>query len=94
MLFRSNTEEIIELAGCDRLTISPGLMSELAESEKLIVKKLSPATQFSERPSIMTETDFRWQMNEDAMATEKTAEGIRNFAKDQDKLEAILLKML
>jgi len=89
-----NTEEIIELAGCDRLTIGPGLMAELAESHETVVKKLSPVTEFLDRPSPMTENEFRWQMNEDPMATEKTAEGIRNFAKDQVKFEAILAKLL
>jgi len=89
-----NTEEIIELAGCDRLTIGPGLMAELTESNETVVRKLSDTTEFKERPRLMTESEFRWQMNEDAMATEKTAEGIRNFAKDQVKFEAILEKLL
>jgi len=89
-----NTEEIIELAGCDRLTIAPGLMAELTDSNEPVIQKLSDATEFKERPISMTESEFRWQMNEDAMATEKTAEGIKNFAKDQVKFEAILTKLL
>jgi len=89
-----NIGEIIELAGCDRLTISPDLMSELFHNDGVVQRKLLPADSFSERPERMTQNEFLWQMNEDAMATEKTAEGIRNFAKDQDKLEAILSQML
>lgn len=89
-----NIDEIIELAGCDRLTISPDLMVELSLNNAPIVKKLMPISDISERPNRLSEDDFRWQMNEDAMATEKTAEGIRNFAKDQVKLEDILVKML
>jgi transaldolase len=89
-----NIGEIIELAGCDRLTISPDLMAELSQNNSPIVQKLLPAEEFSDRPTRLTESEFRWQMNEDVMATEKTAEGIRNFAKDQIKLEEILVKML
>jgi len=89
-----NIGEIIELAGCDRLTISPDLMAELSDKQDKITRKLLPAEEFSDRPVKLTESEFRWQMNEDPMATEKTAEGIRNFAKDQLKLEAILAKML
>ena len=89
-----NTGEILELAGCDRLTISPNLMDELANSNQVVEQKL-----FAEQPAIadeapLTETQFRWQMNQDAMATEKLAEGIRNFAIDQAKLEQQLLAML
>lgn len=89
-----NIGEIIELAGCDRLTISPDLMAELSQNNTPIVQKLIPTEVFSDRPNRLTENDFRWQMNQDAMATEKTAEGIRNFAKDQVKLEEILASML
>ena len=89
-----NTEEIIQLAGCDRLTISPVLMSELSESFEPVSQKLIATKNYQQRPQVMTEAEFRWQMNQDAMATEKTAEGIRNFAVDQVKLEEILQKML
>ncbi len=89
-----NTDQIIELAGCDRLTISPELMAELSQCNQPIVQKLLPPQEFIDRPNRLTENEFRWQMNEDAMATEKTAEGIRNFAKDQVKLEEILADML
>lgn len=89
-----NVGEILELAGCDRLTISPGLMAELSQSNELIERKLSPQSLSETRPSLITEDEFRWAMNEDAMATEKTAEGIRNFAKDQVKFESILMEKL
>ncbi len=84
-----NKEEIIELAGCDLLTISPALLSELEESSIEIDAKLNAqATQDMEIAEIPTdEISFRWQMNEDAMATEKLAEGIRKFSIDLVKLE-------
>ena len=89
-----NTGEIIELAGCDRLTISPELMDVLAQADSPIERKLKPGKEFAERPAPLSENEFRWQMNEDAMATEKTAEGIRNFAADQVKLEEVLAAKL
>jgi transaldolase len=89
-----NVGEILELAGCDRLTISPDLMAELSQSDETIERKLSPQSISETRPSLITEDEFRWAMNEDAMATEKTAEGIRNFAKDQIKFESILMEKL
>ncbi|TQV74036.1 transaldolase [Aliikangiella marina] len=89
-----NTDEIIELAGCDRLTISPALMDELSQSTEKVERKLTPVTQFEDRPSPLTEAEFRWQLNQDAMATEKTAEGIRAFAADQEKLEAMIAEKL
>jgi transaldolase len=85
-----NLGEITELAGCDRLTISPQLMSDLAENYDTVTQKLSPTTEIKEKPQALSEAIFRWQMNEDAMATEKLSEGIRNFAIDQVKLEAQL----
>jgi len=89
-----NIDEILELAGCDRLTISPNLMDELANSTATVEQKL-----FSEQAPLASETplseaEFRWQMNQDAMATEKLAEGIRNFAIDQVKLEQQLTALL
>ncbi len=86
-----NTGEIEQLAGCDRLTISPQLLNELANDTGALVRKLS-ADQLNddiEKPS-NDENSFRWAMNEDAMATEKLAEGIRNFTIDQIKLENLL----
>jgi transaldolase len=89
-----NIGEIIELAGCDRLTISPQLLDELASSTDPIQQKLltehSPLA--DEVP--LSEAQFRWLMNEDAMATEKVAEGIRNFAADQEKLENKLQSLM
>ena len=86
-----NIGEIRSLAGCDRLTISPALMQELAESTDTLTRQLDPISATSEdQKEQTTETAFRWQMNEDAMATEKLAEGIRNFAADQVKLETLL----
>jgi transaldolase len=89
-----NTGEVLALAGCDRLTISPDLMAELENSHEVVVQKLNavPANPAIESP--LTEAQYRWLMNEDAMATEKLAEGIRNFAIDQVKLEKQLANML
>lgn len=89
-----NTGEIIELAGCDRLTIGPSLLEELATSDVTITRKLSPTTETIAAPTPMTEAEFRWELNEDAMAVEKLAEGIRNFAIDQGKLEQMLTAKL
>lgn len=87
-----NAGEILELAGCDRLTISPQLLEELTNGTDDVPQKLD-ATKAQEMdiPRVeMTESNFRWMMNEDAMATEKLAEGIRGFAKDIVKLEEIV----
>ena len=87
-----NTGEILELAGCDLLTIAPTLLQELADNDGAVERKLDAAnaasmdlTQIS-----LDEKAFRYAMNEDAMATEKTAEGIRNFAADIVKLEKLI----
>ncbi len=82
-------EEIIELAGCDLLTIAPKLLKELDEMEGTLVKKLNADDlgDFNEPKISLDEKSFRWMMNEDAMATEKLAEGIRKFAADIVKLE-------
>ena len=87
-----NKEEICELVGCDRLTISPTLLSELSSSTETLPPKLDATKAKSmDIPKItMNENVFRWMMNEDAMATEKLAEGIRGFAKDIVKLEEII----
>ncbi|WP_027709823.1 transaldolase [Zooshikella ganghwensis] len=83
-----NIGEIQELAGCDRLTISPQLLDELASTNAQLEQKLNPEHlgEAIAKPAV-DEASFRWAMNEDAMATEKLAEGIRNFAIDQVKLE-------
>lgn len=84
-----NAGQIEALAGCDRLTISPELLSQLAQEEGSLERKLSPG-RASEPRIAMDEASFRWGLNEDPMATEKLAEGIRQFARDQEKLEALL----
>ncbi|MDV5169600.1 transaldolase [Photobacterium rosenbergii] len=89
-----NTGEILELAGCDRLTISPQLLQELEEAQGEVVQKLSATTDTKERPAAMTHAEFLWDHNQDAMAVEKLAEGIRNFAIDQGKLEAMIAERL
>lgn len=89
-----NIEEILELAGCDRLTIGPNLLEELSQAEGEVVAKLQDKGATQPRPTPMTEAQFRWEQNQDAMATEKLAEGIRNFAIDQGKLETMLKAML
>ncbi|KAI7879985.1 transaldolase [Lichtheimia hyalospora FSU 10163] len=93
-----NTGEIEELAGCDFLTISPALLGELQKDTKQISAKLSvEKAKAQEIPKVAyftNEKAFRWDMNEDAMATEKLSEGIRNFAKDGRKLEAMLKEKL
>ncbi|WP_426417415.1 transaldolase [Aestuariirhabdus sp. LZHN29] len=86
-----NIDEIRHLAGCDRLTISPALLDELGTSTASLPRKLFADNPLSEDPQhSLTENDFRWALNEDAMANEKLAEGIRNFAIDQVKLEKLL----
>lgn len=87
-----NTDEIKSLAGCDRLTISPALLEELDASTDALPRRLHPAAAHpTETKLSLDEKQFRWMMNEDAMATEKLAEGIRNFAIDQIALEKLLL---
>ena len=89
-----NIAEILELAGCDRLTISPALMDELANNNETIVQKLHADQPTQTADAALTEGEFRWMMNQNAMATEKLAEGIRNFAIDQVKLENKLSALL
>jgi transaldolase len=84
-----NLQEIEELAGCDRLTISPDLLEQLANDQNKLVRKLSDSEVNGTKINL-NETEFRWQMNEDPMATEKLAEGIRKFAEDQVALETLL----
>ena len=91
-----NIGEIIELAGCDALTIAPSLLKELENTEGILEKNLIPET--SKNLDIerihMDEKTFRWMMNENAMATEKLAEGIRNFTMDLIKLEKHISELL
>lgn len=90
-----NSGEITELAGCDLLTISPELMSELEQAESDLPRKLSPdaATELGEDRISLSEAGFRWLHNEDAMATEKLGEGIRGFTRDTEKLERLVREM-
>ncbi|SDJ67442.1 transaldolase [Microbulbifer yueqingensis] len=86
-----NTGEIEALAGCDRLTISPQLLDELEQDQGQLAAGLPAATAREPRPEqALDEAAFRYQLNGDAMATEKLAEGIRNFVHDQEQLEAML----
>ena len=91
-----NIGEIIELVGCDALTISPSLLKELENTEALLEQKLDASISklLDISPVKMDEKTFRWMMNEDAMATEKLAEGIRNFTKDLIKLEKHIKELL
>jgi transaldolase len=91
-----NVGEIQELAGCDLLTISPNLLAELQKSEAPLVRKLSPeiAKESKIEKLPLDEKKFRWLFNENAMATEKTAEGIRLFNADAQKLAQFVAKKL
>lgn len=87
-----NSGQITELAGCDLLTISPGLLEELQNSDAEVTEKLNEATaqKCDQEKITLSEADFRFMYNQDAMATEKTAEGIRGFSADIDKLEDLI----
>ena len=85
-----NIGEIKALAGCDRLTIAPALLDELESEQGELETKLSFSGDVKPQPENMSEAQFRWEHNEDPMATQKLAEGISNFAKDQVKLENLL----
>lgn len=91
-----NIDEICELAGCDLLTISSTLLRELEATEGILTKKLDAdqAREMAIEKITVDEKTFRWMMNEDAMATEKLAEGIRNFTRDLIKLEKQMEKLL
>ena len=86
-----NADQVRQLAGCDRLTISPGLMQELADSNEPLERLLHPdAASSADTRTRLDESAFRWGHNEDVMATDKLAGGIRAFAADQVKLEKVL----
>ncbi len=91
--FRSSGE-IIALAGCDRLTIGPNFLEELQKTGGVLQRRLQYSGVIKVRPASMSEAEFRWAMNEDAMATEKLAEGIRGFTVDQIKLEKMLAERM
>ena len=84
-----NIGQIEQLAGCDRLTISPELLQKLSDDQGSLERQLKPGATGEPRLTL-NESQFRWASNEDAMATEKLAEGIRLFARDQEKLERLL----
>lgn len=91
-----NVSEIEQLAGCDKLTISPELLSALASDERALSAKLSPEISRAMPPQAkqsFTEAEFRWALNQDAMATDKLADGIRRFAMDQVALETLLASL-
>jgi transaldolase len=90
-----NAGEIEALAGCDRLTISPALLDELGGSEGSLPRRLSPDDLDNAPPwQALDEAAFRWALNEDAMATEKLSEGIRQFARDFRALKALVARRL
>ncbi|AXW88742.1 transaldolase [Lonsdalea britannica] len=89
-----NSGEILALAGCDRLTIAPALLKELAEAKGSVERKLSYSGDIQARPAPLMESEFYWEHNQDPMAVDKLAEGIRKFAVDQGKLEKMIADLL
>lgn len=89
-----NLGEILALSGCDRLTIAPPLLKELAESDGLVERKLFYSWPVKVKPMLLTEADFYWQHNQIPMAVDKLADGIRKFAVDQVKLEKMIAELL
>jgi transaldolase len=89
-----NTGEILQLAGCDRLTISPELLQVLSETEGQVITHLNNTVTLIEKPQPLTHAQFLWAHHQDAMAIEKLAEGIRNFAIDQNILEEMIKNRL
>ncbi len=87
-------EQVLALNGCDRLTVSPALLAQLQQSQEPVPAPLSYAGKILAKPAAMTEAEFYWAHNQDAMAVEKLAEGIRLFAVDQNSLETLLEQYL
>jgi transaldolase len=87
-----NIGEITQLAGCDKLTIAPKLLEELKQKQAPLVRQLTTEGVVADpsKARVLTESQFRWELNENAMATEKLAEGIRKFNEDAIKLEQIM----
>jgi transaldolase len=88
-----NTSQILELAGCDLLTISPDLLQKLADADGKVERKLVTDTNADIEKIALDEKTFRFMLNEDAMATEKLAEGIRAFCADSGKLKKMIGEM-
>jgi len=91
-----NVEEIISLAGCDKLTISPALLEELSRTSLEFPRALSPDMDTTGAPDhvVLTEKRFRWMMNQDATATDLLADGIRRFNADLEKLKDFIRKSI
>jgi transaldolase len=89
-----NIDEITELAGCDLLTISPQFLEELENAQGVLPRKLDPKSAKSHdiKKLVVDEKAYRWLLNENPMATDKLAEGIRKFAEDSTKLEQEIIK--
>lgn len=85
-------EQVLALAGCDRLTISPPILGQLSQRTGDVPRKLIPDSTAENRPSPLSEAEFYWQHHQDAMAVDKLAEGLRLFAIDQQKLEDMLMQ--
>ena len=90
-----NIDQIRQLAGCDLLTIAPDLLNQLQAAAAPLPRQLQPdVVRAPAAATPLTEAEFLWQLNEDAMACEKLAEGIRKFAVDQIKLEQLLSQLM
>lgn len=87
-------EQVLALNGCDRLTVSPQLLAQLQQRDTPVAVQLQHAGEVQEKPAAIGEAEFYWAHNQDAMAVEKLAEGIRLFAVDQNSLEALLTEYL
>lgn len=87
-------EQVLALNGCDRLTVSPQLLAQLQQSDATVPAPLAWEGTCQPKPDAITETEFYWAHNQDAMAVEKLAEGIRLFAVDQNSLEGLLAQYL
>ena len=87
-------EQVLALNGCDRLTVSPALLAQLQQTQGAVPMPLTYEGEIQAKPTAMTEAEFYWAHNQDAMAVEKLAEGIRLFAVDQNSLEALLSRYL
>ncbi|QNK07540.1 transaldolase [Enterobacter sp. JUb54] len=87
-------EQVLALNGCDRLTVSPSLLAQLQQSDAVVPTPLDYSGEIQSKPETISEVEFYWSHNQDAMAVEKLAEGIRLFAIDQNKLETLLAQYL